>query len=73
MVVDTPTAAVHPDNNWILVIDDDPVAQQLMTRTLTRNGYNVEGALGGVAGLEAARKRLPLVITLDIDMPGMSG
>ena len=62
-----------PNNDWILVIDDDPAAQELLTRTLTRQGYKVEVAVNGAKGLQAAKDRHPVVITLDIDMPDMNG
>jgi CheY-like chemotaxis protein len=56
-----------------LVIDDDPVIQDLMKSFLTREGYKVTLAESGQAGLLRAREAKPDVITLDIAMPGMDG
>jgi signal transduction histidine kinase/DNA-binding response OmpR family regulator len=57
----------------VLVIDDDPVIQELMKSFLTREGYRVTLAESGQAGLLRAREAKPDVITLDIAMPGMDG
>jgi signal transduction histidine kinase/DNA-binding response OmpR family regulator len=57
----------------VLVIDDDPVIQELMESFLTREGYKVTVADNGPAGLLRARELKPDVITLDIRMPGVDG
>jgi CheY-like chemotaxis protein len=57
----------------VLVIDDDPVIQDLMRTFLTKDGYRVTIAPGGEEGLAAARDQRPDVITLDIAMPRMDG
>jgi signal transduction histidine kinase/CheY-like chemotaxis protein len=57
----------------VLVIDDDPVIQDLMKSFLTREGYSVTLADSGPEGLLRARELKPDVITLDIAMPGMDG
>ena len=57
----------------VLVIDDDPVIQDLMKSFLTREGYTVMVADSGPVGLRLAREQKPDVITLDIAMPGMDG
>lgn len=57
----------------VLVIDDDPVARDLISRYLTRMGYGVVLAQSGEEGLEKARELQPDVITLDVLMPTMDG
>ncbi|MBI3977744.1 MAG: response regulator [Chloroflexi bacterium] len=57
----------------VLVIDDDPVARDLMTRHLTREGYRVATAAGGEEGLRRARELRPSAITLDVMMPRIDG
>ena len=52
----------------ILVVD-----VQILSFMLSENGYNVELALSGKKALEVVRRRLPDLILLDINMPGMSG
>ena len=64
-VVTTPQA--------MLVIDDDPNVYDMMERILSREGLDVYGAATGKEGLALARRLKPVVIALDIMMPGMDG
>ena len=57
----------------VLVIDDDPNVHDLMRRTLAKDGYQIETALGGEEGLRRARELRPTAITLDVMMPGLNG
>jgi CheY-like chemotaxis protein len=57
----------------VLVIDDDATARELVMRHLEKHGLHAVGVEDGPAGIEAARKRHPDAITLDIVMPGMDG
>jgi two-component system response regulator MprA len=57
----------------VLVVDDDPKITQLLRRTLSIEGYKVQTAESGVAGLEAARTHEPDLVILDVLMPGMDG
>ncbi len=57
----------------ILVIDDDPIIQTLLKRTLTQSGYEVIVASTGPEGLVKARDVIPAMIICDWLMPGMSG
>jgi signal transduction histidine kinase/DNA-binding response OmpR family regulator len=65
--------SVRESIGHVLVIDDDPVIQDLMKSFLTRQGYTVTVADSGPAGLLRARELKPDVITLDIAMPEMDG
>ncbi len=68
-----PASRVLTNAATILVIDDDPTVLDLMTRMLTKDGFRVETAADGKAGLELARQLKPAVITLDVMMPGVDG
>jgi len=57
----------------VLVIDDDPDARRLIRRLLTADGFRVEEAESGAAGIARARETRPDAITLDVLMPGMDG
>jgi signal transduction histidine kinase/CheY-like chemotaxis protein len=57
----------------VLVIDDDPVIQDLMASFLHKEGYQVTAAAGGQEGIRRARELRPDVITLDVAMPNMDG
>lgn len=57
----------------ILVIDDEDAVRHTLTDMLEINGYTVEAAANGTAGLALARRTMPAVILTDIGMPGMDG
>jgi signal transduction histidine kinase/CheY-like chemotaxis protein len=64
---------VSPSADTILVIDDDPLVHDLMTRVLGKEGFRVVCAAAGEEGLTLARSLRPVAITLDVVMPGMDG
>jgi CheY-like chemotaxis protein len=57
----------------ILIIDDEPVLLELLTKTLLHEGYCILRASDGLAGVESATKYLPDIIILDFTMPGFNG
>jgi signal transduction histidine kinase/DNA-binding response OmpR family regulator len=57
----------------VLVIDDEASARDLIQRSLAKDGFRVEVAANGQAGIELARRLKPAVITLDVMMPHMDG
>jgi signal transduction histidine kinase/CheY-like chemotaxis protein len=57
----------------ILVIDDDASVRDLMSRFLSKLGFHVVAAANGEEGVRLARQVRPLVITLDVVMPGCDG
>ncbi|MBI4928568.1 MAG: response regulator [Anaerolineae bacterium] len=59
----------------LLIVDDEPDAQQLFRRMLTstRRGYRVLRASNGVEGLEILRQQPVDLILLDLMMPEMDG
>ena len=65
--------AVSDGAKTILVVDDDPVARDLLRRHLGRGGYRVEVAANGEEALRLAREISPDAITLDVLMPQMDG
>jgi len=64
---------VPEEGSIVLVIDDDPIALDLMERRLSKEGFRVETASGGEEGLKLAGQLHPDVITLDVIMPNMDG
>jgi PAS domain S-box-containing protein len=59
----------------VLVVDDEPIVQQVARQTLRRAGYEVLLAGNGQTALEIFRKRAEeiRVVLLDMTMPVMSG
>jgi nitrogen regulation protein NR(I) len=57
----------------ILIIDDDDQLRKSFEKLLTEEGYTVETAPSGEAGLNSIRARVPDLVILDMRLPGMSG
>ena len=57
----------------VLVVDDDPVIQNLLRVNFEMEGYDVIVASDGVEGLERARREGPDIVVCDIMMPRMDG
>jgi len=57
----------------ILVIEDDPMNNLLLTTILTRLGYIVDGAFDGISGLVKVESFPPDLILLDLNLPGIDG
>jgi PAS domain S-box-containing protein len=57
----------------VLVIDDDATVHDIVSRSLSREGYRVVQARNGEEGLRLAREFRPDVITLDAMMPVQDG
>ena len=57
----------------LLVVEDNEMNRDMLSRRLTRRGYRVLVACDGVEGVEAARNHLPDVILMDLSLPEMDG
>ena len=57
----------------VLIIDDDSELCQLVSRFLTREGFDVTSAMRGTAGIEYAMAGDYSLIMLDVMMPDMDG
>lgn len=57
----------------ILIIDDDPTVQLMLTRMLKKQGYEVIVASNGEEGIAKAQNFLPALIICDWMMPQMNG
>ncbi len=63
----------QPSSPDILIVDDSQENLRILTRVLSRRGYQVRPALSGPLALKAVQKHYPSLILLDIMMPGMDG
>jgi CheY-like chemotaxis protein len=59
--------------NVILVVDDNPVYQELLHALLTGEGYDVVTASDAEEALTVLKTRTPNLILTDVQLPGMSG
>ncbi len=57
----------------ILIVDDDPNNQRILSYTLRKAGYTVLVASNGEVGLEILRQTTVELAILDISMPVMDG
>ncbi len=57
----------------VLVIEDEERIRQFLQRGLTFEGYRVDTAPDGQAGLNVARENAPDIVILDWMLPGMDG
>lgn len=57
----------------ILIIDDDRIFLQIMSRKITAAGYEVLTAVDGIQGISLAFKEQPQLIILDIRFPAGGG
>jgi CheY-like chemotaxis protein len=58
----------------VLVVDDNPAIRKIVARTFLSDGFGVCGeASNGRDAIELAKKLLPDLIILDLDMPVMNG
>jgi two-component system cell cycle response regulator DivK len=57
----------------ILVVEDNEANQELVTRFLRREGYEVIQAMDGINGVTLAEGQLPDLILMDLSLPGLDG
>ena len=69
------TKPVQPEERKpiALVIDDSPDVHRLLKARLKNEDVELLGTMDPKEGIEWATQRLPAVILLDLDMPGMDG
>lgn len=57
----------------ILVVEDEEDILELVTYNLSKEGYQVRGAVSGEEGLKSVRSNPPGLIVLDLMLPGVDG
>lgn len=57
----------------ILLVEDNEMNRDMLTRRLERKGYRVITAQDGAEGYYLARTKAPDIILMDISLPVMSG
>ena len=57
----------------ILIVEDSPVQALALSTLLESLGVNILHAADGQSGVEMARRNMPELILLDVEMPGMNG
>jgi CheY-like chemotaxis protein len=62
-----------PDQSTILYIEDNADNQRLVRRILEARGYDVLLANDGPDGIAQARESRPILILVDLHIPGLDG
>jgi two-component system OmpR family response regulator len=57
----------------VLIVEDDQTLLEVLQYNLSKEGYKVLAATGGVQALEVARQQEPDLIVLDIMLPDLDG
>jgi CheY-like chemotaxis protein len=66
----TRTNEFHPS---VLVVDDETVIADTITKILSLSGYNATAAYDGDSALESALLKPPQLLLTDVVLPGMNG
>jgi len=66
-------AELQEDSRKVLVVDDEPAIARALQRVLRKHGLVAEVAADGFQAGTKLMKDRPLLVTLDLSMPGLSG
>jgi two-component system, OmpR family, response regulator len=61
------------DEDVAVVIEDGEDIRELLAQVLIQGGFAVHTAADGVTGVELVREHDPIVVTIDVNMPGIDG
>ena len=57
----------------VLVVDDSPTVQHVVSKLLQRYGFRTTSAMTAEDGIAVAREHRPDLVLMDVVFPGMSG
>jgi two-component system, cell cycle response regulator DivK len=57
----------------ILLVEDNELNRDMLSRRLSKRGYQVDVAVNGAQGIEMARSLAPDLILMDVGLPGIDG
>ncbi len=73
MIGPTSVVGAKTDGLKMMIVDDDPIALEVLANFLIVSGYRVETASNGKEALEKMRYYTPRIVISDVDMPEMNG
>jgi two-component system cell cycle response regulator DivK len=59
--------------NRILLIEDNELNRDMLSRRLQKRGYEVAMAVDGETGIAMAHAQAPALILMDVSLPGIDG
>ena len=57
----------------ILLVEDNPLNRDMLTRRLVKRGFDVVTAEDGLQGVDSATSLLPDLVLMDMSLPGIDG
>lgn len=63
----------QPDSPFVLVVEDEPAIANAIATRLTAEGWRVDTANDGLAGVDIAASSNPDAVILDVMLPGIDG
>lgn len=57
----------------IMLVEDDELNRTMLRQLLQNSGYRVVEAGNGAEALEVASREHPIIILMDLDLPGLDG
>jgi CheY-like chemotaxis protein len=69
MPASEPAPAGKRKDKTVLVVDDDPLFLKLTSSRLQSDGYDVITAADGSEAIQAARRKKPNIVVLDVNLP----
>jgi CheY-like chemotaxis protein len=57
----------------ILLVEDNEMNRDMLSRRLQRRGYEVHTAVDGESGLAMIRSEAPALVLMDMSLPGIDG
>ncbi|BAY22459.1 response regulator receiver sensor signal transduction histidine kinase [Calothrix sp. NIES-2100] len=61
------------DSDFVLIVDDNPTNLSVLSQALKGAGFAVRVAEDGESAIELVQHKLPALILLDVQMPGIDG
>ncbi|MFN8636490.1 MAG: response regulator [Chloroflexota bacterium] len=71
--MDAPELPAAPEEQRILIVEDNPVNQLVAARLVARLGYQWDHAANGREAVQAVARREYTLILMDCEMPEMDG
>lgn len=57
----------------ILLVEDNEMNREMLTRRLKRKGFELIFAIDGLSAIESSKQNLPSLILMDVSLPQMDG
>jgi CheY-like chemotaxis protein len=62
-----------PQGTKVLLVEDNELNRDMLSRRLIRRGFNVVTAVDGESAIQISRESSPDLILMDMGLPGMNG